>query len=380
MKRIGLLAAAISLALSAGGAWAQSAALTTSTAGPSAAAVRSFWTPARLARAKPIEKRAAVTLGAAPSLAGAPSGPQISGDGAPPTARGEPANEFLYKVTKEEEENDSGGVAPFATSSTGAFFTTSRVFPDSATVAYPYRATGKLFFHDPRTNEDFICSASVLRPRVIVTAGHCVFHPAPGSANDYFYSNWLFVPAFRQFPPADFIAPYCSWTTNFRIVAGAWSNSNGNVPNAQDVALIQANDKACTSRRPQKLGNVTGYYGYLTNALLPQSITQIGYPRNLDGGLRMEVTWAQSFQSGGSNTVIIGSAQRGGASGGPWLKDFGVSPVDSAAHPAVSRNQVVSVTSYGPISESPQYLGASILDNRFISLLNTICRRQAGNC
>jgi hypothetical protein len=76
----------------------------------------------------------------------------------------------------------------------------------------------------------------------------------------------------------------------------------------------------------------------------------------------------------------IGSAQRGGASGGPWLKDFGVQPTDSAAHPPVSGNQVVSVTSYRPTAEEPQYLGGSIHNQAFIDMLNTICARTAGNC
>ena len=37
---------------------------------------------------------------------------------------------------------------------------------------------------------------------------------------------------------------------------------------------------------------------YRTNSVIPQSITQIGYPANLDSGLQMEVTWAES--GGGS--------------------------------------------------------------------------------
>ena len=142
---------------------------------------------------------------------------------------------------------------------------------------------------------------------------------------------------------------------------------------------MESNDQACTSETLQKLGSVTGYYGYITNSLIPQSITQIGYPANLDSAQRMEVNWAQSFDNGGNNTVRIGSAMRGGSSGGPWLKDFGINPVDSA-HSLPSRNQLVSVTSYGPISTTPQYLGGSILDSRFISILNTACAHRSGNC
>jgi len=158
-------------------------------------------------------------LSATPSFAAANNGPQVSGAGAAPTITGGPVNEFLYNAGVSANSD----VSPSATSSTGAFFTTSRVFPDSATLSYPWRAAGKLFFHDPRTNGNFICSASVLRPRLIVTAGHCVYQAKPASGTRYFFNNFLFVPAFRQIPPAASVAPYCSWTTAYRITTGAWA-------------------------------------------------------------------------------------------------------------------------------------------------------------
>jgi V8-like Glu-specific endopeptidase len=375
MKRVNLLLAIAFFAFSAGGTLAQSASVMATA--QSAAAVRAFWTPARLAAAKPMRLSANVTLGAAPSAATL-SGPQVSRASAPPTSTGAAVNEFLYKTTASQAGKNID-VTPLATSSFGAHFTTSRVFPDSSTVAFPWRAAGKLFFHDPRTGGNFICSASVLRQRIIATAGHCVFHAAPGTANDYAYNQFLFVPAFRQIPPATAVAPFCSWTAAAFIVASPWKTGNGTVPNSQDVALLEANDRTCTAGSiVQKLGAVTGHYGYATNALIPQSITQIGYPSNLDKGLRMEVTWAQSFQKFG-NTVVIGSAQRGGASGGPWLRNFGVQPSDSA-HSAVVRNQLVSVTSYGPMGTEPQYLGGSILNPYFISILSSICAHRTGNC
>ena len=318
-----------------------------------------------------------VRFGAAHSEATV-SGPQVSGAGAAPTSTGGPVNEFLYKTTA-SQAGESSDAASEATSSFGAVFTTSRVFPDAATITFPWRAAGKLYFHDPRTNGNFICSASVIRKRIIATAGHCVFHAAAGTSNDYNYDQFLFVPAFRHIPPAAAVAPFCSWTVAALVVATAWKNSNATVPNDQDVALLEANDRTCNAGSTvQKLGSVTGQYGFLTNALIPQNITQIGYPANLDEGRRMQVTWAQSFEQFG-NTVVIGSAQRGGASGGPWLRNFGIQPADSA-HAAVTRNQLVSVSSYGPVDTAPQYIGGSILNGQFTNMLNTICAHRAGNC
>src|ERR1041385_1362984 len=60
----------------------------------------------------------------------------------------------------------------------GAVFTTSRVFPDVAIDSYPYLTAGKLFFYDPGQGGYYVCSAWVLRPRIVMTAGHCVTHPS----------------------------------------------------------------------------------------------------------------------------------------------------------------------------------------------------------
>jgi hypothetical protein len=375
MNRLNLLLTVAFLALPAGGAFAQTAQVTAM--GQSHAAVRAYWTPARLAAAKPMELTASGAIGQATTNAAA-TGPKVAGDGAPPTSDIAPVNEFLYKVPPASPADNA--VTPMASSSFGAVFTTSRVFPDAATLTWPFRTAGKLYFHDPVAGGNFICSASTLRSRIIVTAGHCVWHASATAASRYVYDQFLFVPALRQIPPASAVAPLCSWTVSAFAVAPEWRNGTGQVPNAQDVALLEARDQACPSGGAvKKLGNITGILGYSTNDLIPQSITQIGYPKGLDGGLRMEVTWAESFNTRSPNTVTIGSAMRAGASGGPWIKNFGVNP-DDADHPLPSRNLLVSVSSYGPNTTEPQYLGGSILNNSFVTILNTICAHKSGNC
>src|SRR5882724_6028254 len=221
MKRLNLLLTAVFLAFPAGGALAQSAQVAATQSGT---AVRAFWTPARLAAAKPMELKVSAPVGTATTTFAA-TGPVVSANGAAPTSNIAPVDEFLYKVLPASAGDAE--VTPMATSSFGAVFTTSRVFPDAATTTYPFRAAGKLYFHDPRTNGDFICSASTLRSRIIVTAGHCVFHPEAGTANDYAYTAFLFVPAFRHIPTASAVAPFCSWTATALIVASEWRNGDG---------------------------------------------------------------------------------------------------------------------------------------------------------
>ncbi len=109
----------------------------------------------------------------------------------------------------------------------------------------------------------------------------------------------------------------------------------------------------------------------------------LGYPCNLDSCVRMEATNAQTYESGGNNTYIYGSAMKGGASGGPWIQDYGVTPVGTPApSSALGLNRLVAVTSYQPLpTNSPlEYLGASNLDNSFLTLLTDACNAGTGNC
>jgi V8-like Glu-specific endopeptidase len=65
---------------------------------------------------------------------------------------------------------------PFTTNRVDAYFTTTTKY-------YPFRAAGKLFFDEP--GGSFVCSASLIAPGLVVTAGHCVANY--GAAQ--FYSN-----------------------------------------------------------------------------------------------------------------------------------------------------------------------------------------------
>ena len=345
----------------------------------SQAQIEAFWTPERLMSARPLELHPVVGPSGFPSVSEAEpkSAPSVSSPGAPPSVDVGPNQGRLliphgYGVAPELSE------IPEGTSSYGAYFTTGRVFPDAATTSFPYRAAGKLFFHDPRTGGNFVCSASVLRVRVIVTAGHCVAHPSTSAASRYFFNNFMFVPAYNNGA-----APYRSWTWSRVFTTNTWYLSSGAVPNAQDVGMINPPDQKFGTVT-SKIGQVTGYLGYLTNSLAKNNVTMLGYPTNLDSGSKMEITNAQTYIFGGNNTYIYGSAMRGGSSGGPWIQDFGVRPTGTPPNtPPVllGNNNVVAVTSYGPIATTPAYQGASNLNTDFVNLLNAACAPPgSGNC
>ncbi|MBI3799300.1 MAG: trypsin-like serine protease [Deltaproteobacteria bacterium] len=338
--------------------------------------VEQYWTPRRLLNAKPVELHPQVGAN------GLPIAPQGLADtalpegesGAPPSVKVPPnAGKVLIPPTLLPTLPVQTGVMPFATSNFGAYFTTSRVFPANAVQKYPYSTAGKLFFTIQGVG-NFLCSASVLRPRIVVTAGHCVAEASTNPALRHFYTNWLFIPAYKNGK-----APYGTWTVSGASVTNTWYFSDGSVPNAQDVGLLVMNDQFIGSA-VQRIGDVTGWLGWQTNALSNNHITVLGYPVNLDRGLKMAQTTAQTFESGGNNTYIYGSAMRGGVSGGPWIQDFGVQPV--GAPPVVGGgNLLIAVSSYGPVDTTPQFIGASNLDSRFVDLLNAACGDvDSGNC
>lgn len=52
------------------------------------------------------------------------------------------------------------------------------------------------------------------------------------------------------------------------------------------------------------------------------------------------------------------------------------------SNPAVAPglNRIVGITLYGPVAPEPKYLGSSILDGNFTSVLTSACNSNPGNC
>lgn len=206
-------------------------------------------------------------------------------------------------------------------------------------------------------------SASLIRRGVVVTAAHCVAN----FGQQQFYSGWQFVPGYHNG-----IAPFGVWSVRQAIVLTSYLDGTdpcavAGIVYQDDVALLLLN----TSSTGDYPGTATGWYGYgwdnfgFTTIGLTQ-ITQIGYPVCLDSGFLMERNDSFGFQSVSSaNNTIIGSLMCGGASGGPWLVNFGLRPVltSTTEGTAPNPNTVIGVTSWGfiPIRFSNPDLLSSIL-------------------
>ena len=297
-------------------------------------------------------------------------------DGASPIGEFEVAPDLvdmLYQpaATASEMVAAESGVVPFDEGTKRAPFTSARIHRADDRLFYPYRTAGKLFFRT-RGGRDSWCSAAVLRPRIILTAGHCV-HQGSGGANGWF-SRWVFVPGYHNGQ-----APFQAWNWRWVITTGSWANSNGSVPNRADFAIIELEDRKFGTQF-RKVGEVTGYLGYHTNVLSRNHVKIIGFPGNHDRGEIMHHVNTGSFRSGGSNTILYGSDMRGGSSGGPWIMNFGNPAQGQTGGLRPWRNRVVGVTSYGYIATGPKVQGSSILNQEFLDILNRACNHRAGNC
>ncbi|MDD5275939.1 MAG: trypsin-like serine protease [Methylovulum sp.] len=272
------------------------------------------------------------------------------------------------------------GVAPQEFGTTNHPYTTSQVnaYKNRTSKFYPYRATGKLYFNEGGST--FVCSASLIKPGVIVTAAHCV----ADFGKKTFYSNWTFIPAHNGT-----LAPYGIWDGISPVIMtsyydGTDSCASPGVVCQNDVAVIKLAAKPIR-RTTYYAGDKTGWYAYGWNGYsyapflrkTAAQISQLGYPQAIDGGDLMERTDSLGYVDGSfSNNTIIGSLQTGGSSGGPWLVNLGMEPSLAGTDfgSDTGHNTVVGVTSWGYISDLLKEQGASpFTDGNIVTLVNAVC-------
>jgi V8-like Glu-specific endopeptidase len=360
----------------AGSAMAQLAAPPHAVTSTESGSSQSYWTPQRMRNAKPRPMPPHNPQAIEPSASSTPVQKPVTSQGpgeagAPPSVNppeavqlGKPQRQSYWQSLSREE-------APASSSSFGFPFTTAEVQSYEA-ANYPFAIAGVLFFTEQGAG-DFVCSASSVKRGVVVAAGHCVAAPATANSAAHYFTNWMFVPGYTNGT-----APFGTWFPTYVDTTSEWYYGDGSVPNAQDVGMLDMADQGGV-----RVGDYTGYFGYQTEALAGQHITMLGYPCNLDNCAVMIRTDAGDSVAGGNNTYQYGSAGSGGYSGGPWLVSFGIVPTATGNEPinytALGLNQIVAVTSYGP-TNSNGYLGASQLDNSFVTLLTTMCSLQVDVC
>ncbi len=352
-------------------------------AGPDFARAKPMTLPApRGATAAPTSAGKAAT----PTFPGAPGfSPGSLGSGAPTPVRVAPAAPLAPEggVTPQSgAASQAGAVAPRSFGTSQQPFTTAQAaaLGNNTTLYWPFRATGRLFF--TRNGASYVCSASMIKRGVVLTAAHCVTDYGSKKA----FSDITFIPAYDNGA-----APFGVWKAQSVHVAAAYWNGN----DACAVAgVVCQNDVAVIGLAPQNnayAGDRTGYYavgwnGYSYNASGQAQITQLGYPVALDNGAVQERTDSMGYvASASASNTIIGSLQTGGSSGGPWLVNFGRAPTITGQGvtfgSAAASNTVVGVTSWGYVDQSIKQQGASpFTSNNIVQLLNAVCAAAPARC
>lgn len=340
-------------------------------------AVTDFWTPERVAGAKPLPME--IVDQEPPSmLEETNDAPTLEGpfgvEARPPMFTIEP--DYLNRLYEPSEEPLShvaesvGDVTGKNVGSARVHFTSSRLVPLSADTVWPYVTVGKLFFTVPGEGQ-FTCSATVVGPRLLLTAGHCVHS---GTGNPGWYADFMFVPAYR-----DGAKPLGAWNWYSVYVTSTWMGGGARFPNAADYAMIVLEDQVIGGST-KKIGEVTGWLGWLTQRLTPNHVHILGYPLNLDSGEKMHQVTGTVGKKLRQNAAECGSDMRGGSSGGPWVQNFGIFADGQNGGSNSDANRIVGVTSYGSVSTAPLAQGSSILDSRLTSLYNQACNEKPGNC
>lgn len=250
----------------------------------------------------------------------------------------------------------------------------------------PYRSTGLLGFDVPGGTAT--CSASLIKRGILLTAAHCV----AGFGTNLFYSNWTFVPGYK-----DGAAPYGVWSSTDAIVFTSYVDGTGP---CDPTGVVCEHDIAVIVMAPDGHGDYpgdyTGWYSYAWNGFgytgngvaagnLTQ-VTQLGYPGNLDDGEKMQRTDSYGITSDASlwNNTLVGSPQAQGSSGGPHIINIGKKPAlgPGYTHGGGSRpNTVIGVTSWGPNDQTVKELGASpFTDTNIVPMVDFVCETYPDRC
>jgi V8-like Glu-specific endopeptidase len=277
-------------------------------------------------------------------------------------------------------------------------FTTKRASSAPDDIApvdkFPWSATGKLFVKFG--NATFVCTASVIRKGLLVTAAHCVHNFGEKDAG---FADFV------RFEPARHVdlTPFGSWTAKEWWIPATYHDGTDKC-SAEAPGIVCENDIAVVvleKLNGKFISEETGSYDFPKNnvkgmefgytSFLGQQaaqITQLGYPSKDFEGTRMIRTDSLGYKDDPYN-VVIGSNQTGGSSGGPWLQNFGVDTSFTGAPPTDNTaNQVVATTSWGFTLGTVKVQGASRFSknsaytakSNIESLMESACGANPDSC
>ncbi|WP_424185067.1 trypsin-like serine peptidase [Actinokineospora sp. G85] len=167
---------------------------------------------------------------------------------------------------------------------------------------------GKVFFRDPVTLKNFVCSGSTINSsakNVVSTAAHCIH----SGKNGHQYDNWMYAPGYH-----DGVAHLGKFSAKYYHATKGWTSHSYNW---WDFAFVNV----------RKLDGVnlvhkTGGNGILVNSSKQNAVTVLAYPGTnpYDGTdqiyCQANMHWAAAAQ------VKVYCGLPGGASGGPMIHQY----------------------------------------------------------
>jgi V8-like Glu-specific endopeptidase len=246
-----------------------------------------FWTPERMAAAKPIESTLPSTTTMTPLT-------EIA-RGAEGRAAPAPTASTKYQ-----------SLVGTDTGSTATHWRGGRKTPPAST-------SGKVFFVAD-DGAPYVCSAGTVNSGgkdVVFTAGHCVHGGGSGRAW-YDASKWTFVPSYngKKKNPA----PYGYWTAYQLWSLNGWTQS---ADRAYDIGAVVMQ----TDGWGRHIVDVVGGQGMEWNYPLEQYMYQFGYPSRYPFmGNKLQYCSNWTYDDGGFEGINCDMTE--GASGGSWLDDF----------------------------------------------------------
>jgi hypothetical protein len=324
-----VIAAVVALGVVAAPAGSESA-KSTSQSGPtithnttqSLSAVQGYWTPQRMAAAKPYPiptlTESAQAAGTEITVPG-PDGPPVLGEGFAPAA------------TRSEGASLPGAGANLSTDPLTTCYHCAIPFTRWSLIGkytkYPNSTVAKMFFTQDAdgngTGENYVCSASTIKPDGDWTAGHCVNNGLNGAGANGGWSYNVFVcPSYDN----GVLASVGCWGADYLVtLLGYYQSDSGD----QDMGGINTSNTG--SVHPTMIGNITGWLGWAYNFPRDQHWIALGYPQGAPfagGKIIMAASslgYTDSWPCAGCPpSNAMGSDLTGGSSGGPWIMQYGL--------------------------------------------------------
>jgi V8-like Glu-specific endopeptidase len=264
-----------------------------------------YWTPARLAAARPTD-----LITATPAQMSAGTIQQPAATGASGSVGG---------------GAPTGEVAPFSPIASLPVMGPDGSFgvPTADYTKFPYRVNGRVFFSNPDGSGS--CSGTSVASYhgtsledEVWTAGHCVGNPE-GQHPGVWDTSAVFIPAYNG--NSSNPDPYGEFSATYFYTTTAWLNSSDLAED--EAAFIVGNNSS-----GQSLGQAVGWDGFAWNYSDSESFNQFGYPAAspYNGTSMIQNVTSTSVVTGwgspGQDVIGTPSPMNQGSSGGAWDIDW----------------------------------------------------------